>query len=318
MVDTINMIIHNTDPMFEKNRKYIIERARDEHNLGSKQRPNEAKTYTVMKKNFMIRVSPTYILIGGSLPKFLLGDNLQTLTKGMIKEAIMELQREIGIGLLDVVITRFDIAQNLLMEMPVMAYINRVLRRKGYLVKEQPNGKYIENTVKCYFFYDKIAQMKKESIKPWSYELLKNSNVLRYESRYTTKSFASLGVPDQLTVRDFIQGNIIDIAVQDWVRSFLLMAKQSISIYPSVKDMAGLRDGVLARGGDSWGGIAGMLEELRNSISAGHFKQSWLRQDAYEFIDKVTSIAGQVKEDPLIKELRLQVLDAASHYAFQC
>jgi hypothetical protein len=84
-----------------------------------------------------------------------------------------------------------------------------------------------------------------------------------------------------------------------------------------VEDVAGFRDGIYARGSQAWGGKAGMLEELRSSISAGHFKQAWMRQDAHEFIDKVTRVADHVNEHPLMSELRSQVLDAASLFLSQ-
>ena len=122
---------------------------------------------------------------GGSLCKFLLGDNCQTMGRRDTQQAIEKLSDSLTLPMDKAKVTRMDVAQNFIMRNPVMVYLNHlgVLRYADRL--EEPSGLYYSLKGGRLCFYDKNRERrdKKETIP----DLFSGQSVLRYERRYTQR-----------------------------------------------------------------------------------------------------------------------------------
>ena len=121
----------------------------------------------------------------GSLCKWYLGDNFQTMGRGDVKRAIENLSDTLHLPMDKANVTRLDIAQNFIVKHPTDVYFNHL----GILMHaqrlQQPDGLYYSQTGRRLVFYDKIKEQKnKREPVP---ELYAGRNVLRYEQRYTSR-----------------------------------------------------------------------------------------------------------------------------------
>ena len=119
---------------------------------------------------------------GGSLCKWYLGDNLQTLYRRDIKNAIEKLSDTLHLNIGNADITRLDIAQNILLNYPIRLYLKYFGLYAHKLPLTQNLGIYYEHGNETLCFYDKIEEMKRSgAIIP---TIFTNENIMRYEQRY--------------------------------------------------------------------------------------------------------------------------------------
>ena len=118
----------------------------------------------------------------GSLCKWFLGDNFQTLTETHTKQAIEKLSDILHLPFDKADITRLDYGQNMITKYPPEVYLNHLGKLNYYSRLPQPNGLYYQNNKRQLIFYNKIKEqrIKGESIP----DLYKGENVLRYEQRH--------------------------------------------------------------------------------------------------------------------------------------
>ena len=128
----------------------------------------------------------------GSLCKWYLGNNFQTMGRGDTQRAIERLSDALHVPMSKATVTRLDIAQNFITRHPPEVYLNHlgVLRYATRL--QEPNGLYYILTGGRLCFYDKNREQKnhKEPIP----ELYEGRNVLRYGQRYTDRIASRLKV----------------------------------------------------------------------------------------------------------------------------
>lgn len=129
----------------------------------------------------------------GSLCKWYLGDNFQTLGRGDVQRAIEKLSDTLHLPMSKASITRLDVAQNIITKHPLMVYLNHlgVLRYATRL--QQPSGLYYCSQAGRLCFYDKNKEQRAKG-EPIP-ELYKGRNVLRYEQRYTQRLASRFNVP---------------------------------------------------------------------------------------------------------------------------
>lgn len=133
--------------------------------------------------NLKVSVSRWQVRVGdGSLCKFVFGDNFHTMQRADIKRAVEALSDTLHIPMGRAVITRLDVAENIVVKHPPQVYLNHL----GAL----PFAKRLANDGSLYYakragvlcFYDKVREQKSRN-EPIP-ELYQSSNVLRYEQRY--------------------------------------------------------------------------------------------------------------------------------------
>ena len=121
----------------------------------------------------------------GSLCKWYLGDNFQTMGRGDTQRAIEKLSDTLHVPMSKATVTRLDIAQNFITKHPPEVYLSHLGILKYATRLQEPNGIYYSQTGGRLCFYDKNREQKshREPIP----ELYEGRNVLRYEQRYTNR-----------------------------------------------------------------------------------------------------------------------------------
>lgn len=128
----------------------------------------------------------------GSLCKWYLGNNFQTMGRGDTQKAIEALSEALHLDMSKATVTRLDIAQNMIMKHPPEVYLNHLGLLKYATRLQEPSGLYYKQTNGRLCFYDKNREQKsnKEPIP----ELYKDRNVLRFEQRYSQRIAAQLKI----------------------------------------------------------------------------------------------------------------------------
>lgn len=130
----------------------------------------------------------------GSLCKWFLGSNYQTMGRGDTQRAIEKLSDTLHLPMSKATVYRLDIAQNFITKHPPEVYMSHLGMLKYADRLEEPNGIYYRQTDGRLCFYDKNREQKsKRETVP---ELYNGRNVLRYEQRYTKHLPKRLNVPE--------------------------------------------------------------------------------------------------------------------------
>ena len=130
----------------------------------------------------------------GSLCKWYLGSNFQTMSRKDTQRAIERLSDTLHLPIDKAIITRIDVAQNLITRYQPDVYFNHLGLLQYATRLQEPNGIYYSQTGGRLAFYDKCREQKKkgEDVP----ELYEGKNVLRYEQRYTRRIARQLNVPE--------------------------------------------------------------------------------------------------------------------------
>lgn len=132
----------------------------------------------------------------GSLCKWYLGDNFQTLGKTDTRHAIERLSDTLHLPMGLALVTRLDVATNLIMTQPPEIYLQHLGSLRYMHRLAEPSGLYYAQKSKGYrlAFYDKIQECKgKGDAVP---EPFLGHYVLRYEQRYTKRIAPRLSRPE--------------------------------------------------------------------------------------------------------------------------
>lgn len=150
--------------------------------------------YSGSLKNLRIYVSQRGVSIQGSLAKYFLSDNMQTLRRQDTEQAIKKLSDELHIPIKKANVSRIDFAHNFTMEYKPEAYYPYLGESQYYKRFIQPEALYYKNGSRTKLFYDKIAEAKnKDSSIP---SIWTDRNVLRYEIRYLRRLSKQFKVPE--------------------------------------------------------------------------------------------------------------------------
>lgn len=83
-------------------------------------------------KNFQVTINRDTVCVNGSLPKFVFGHNLFTLSHTQIKQAIKLLSMELGLPLVKGEIARIDIAETIAVDNSIIRYLISMLDTPKY------------------------------------------------------------------------------------------------------------------------------------------------------------------------------------------
>ena len=128
----------------------------------------------------------------GSLCKWHLGNNFKTMGRGDTQRAIEQLSDTLHLPMDKAIITRIDVAQNIIVKHPIMVYLNHLGMLRYAKRLQEPDGLYYSRSGERLCFYDKSREQRaKGEVIP---ELYKGRNVLRYEQRYIKRLATQLRV----------------------------------------------------------------------------------------------------------------------------
>lgn len=111
-----------------------------------------------------VSVSERSVKVGkGSLCKYYLGDNFQTLTRTDTKQAIEKLSDTLHLPMDKATVSRIDVAQNFILEHPVEVYYNHLGELPYYKRSLLDGSLYYNNSKGSLVFYNKIKEQKAKS-----------------------------------------------------------------------------------------------------------------------------------------------------------
>ncbi len=253
-------------------------------------------------ENFKVQVNERSVSLIGSLCKYGLGNNIETLNRQKTKEAITKLSDELHLPIKEATITRIDLAENLPMNFEVSFYYSFLGQVKYYDRLEQNNGVNYRNGVKEMLFYDKIHEQKiNRAPIP---DLLKESNLLRYEFRFKNHLRQQLKLNEVKADILYNENFYFDI-VNKWKSEYLKISKHKLhnlelKTFNNMKQFEKL---LLLNGINSLGGEAVMLQIIEQAKRQGVFKnkmQEKRLKDKVKFLCKTPQLSF---ESDAIKEL---------------
>lgn len=249
----------------------------------------------------------------GSLCKYFLGDNYQTLGRGDTQRAIEKLSDGLHLPMGRAKITRMDVAHNIILKHPVSVYLGHLglLRYATRLV--EPNGLYytLKNGRLCFYDKNKEQRTKGDPIP----ELYAGRNLLRYELRYTHRLQAQFGVMDVTGALLYDEAFYMDVAKR-WLGYYKDIAKIN-DITLNFQAMKSKKDfykmGLLSLT-ERMGGEVEMYNHINEAQKRGELtsKQAFDIRQAVRESCKVKD--GLTIPNEAIEELDRKIREAARYY----
>lgn len=249
----------------------------------------------------------------GSLCKWYLGDNLQTMGRKDTERAVEKLSDLLHLPIDKALITRIDVSQNFIMQHPPKVYMNHLGTMKNAARLEEPNSLYYRKQDCGLCFYDKAREQrdKKEPLP----ELFENRNVLRYEQRYERRIAKHLGVAEVRASMLYDEAFYIDL-LNRWRDAYTSIQKindvqLNFEVMRNKKDLN--RMGVLALV-ENVGGLNAMMNQIAEAQQQGKLN----KKQAYDLRQAVKDACalkdGLVVENEAIAELNKKVVEAVRFY----
>lgn len=251
----------------------------------------------------------------GSLCKWYLGDNYQTLGKTDTRHAIERLSDTLGLPLELAFITRLDVATNLIMAQPPEVYFSHLGALKYTHRLAEPSGLYYTQKSKAnrLAFYDKIRESKDTGDDVP--ELYKGRYVLRYEQRYTKRLAQRLNRPELRAAALYDDGLHREL-VRRWREAYTQIQKINEStinfaMVKTKKDLYKLGTLSLIK---QLGGTNEMLAQIAEARKTGQIdsKQAF---DLRAAVRDACKVDGEiVRESDAVRELDTKIAEAAKLY----
>ena len=249
----------------------------------------------------------------GSLCKYLLGDNFQTMGRGDTQRAIEKLSDTLHLPMGKAVVTRMDIAQNFIVKHPPQVYLNHLGALRYASRLQEPSGLYYSLNGGRLCFYDKNKEQKskREEIP----DLYNGRNVLRYERRYTQRIAAKFGVAEVTGAMLYNEAFYIE-ALNRWKADYQAIQKiNDITLnFQAMKTKQELyKMGILSLTEQAGGQV-----EMINQINEAQQRGELTKKQAYDLRVAVNE-ACQLKEgltapNEAIQELDKKVAEAVRFY----
>ena len=249
----------------------------------------------------------------GSLCKWYLGNNFQTMGRKDTKMAIEKLSDTLHLPINKAAVTRLDIAQNFIVKHHTDVYFNHLGLLKNATRLVEPNCLYYNKTGLRIAFYDKNREQKanREPIP----ELYDGRNVLRYEQRYTQRVARQLNVLE-VTGAMLYDEDFYIFLINRWRDYYKDIQKiNDVSLnFQAMKTKQNLyRMGVLSLI-EQMGGELAMMEQISEAQKQGKLsrKQAFDLKQAVQDACKVRD--GLTMPNEAIKELDKKVSEAVKFY----
>lgn len=152
-----------------------------------------------------------------SLAKWLLGDNVQIMSRGDMETAIDAISDCLGLPMNKAIVTRIDVANNFIMRCPPAVYFSHLGLLRYATRLQEPNGLYYKSGAGRLAFYDKNQELRATGAEiP---EICRGQNMLRYERRFTTRIPHYLNRPE-IMAGDLYNGGFYSMIVTKWEQGY--------------------------------------------------------------------------------------------------
>jgi hypothetical protein len=285
-----------------------------EHNFN-----NEIVLSGTLNGDFKITVNKNGVNIkGGSLCKWYLGDNFQTLGRGDTQKAIEKLSDTLHLPIQQATVTRIDVAQNLIVKNPVEVYYNHLgelKHNKRSMITESGivEGIYYFGNNGLSLFYNKIKEQKiKGCLIP---ELYQNRNVLRYEKRHKRRLPQAFNV-ERVTAAMLYNEKFYINLLDNWKNNYFSIKKIN-DITLNFENMKGKKDlytlGLLSLI-ETAGGELAMITQINEVLKLGKIA----KKTAFDMRKAITEACkikvGITAPNEAILELDKKVIEAVKFY----
>ena len=261
-----------------------------------------------------VTVTPDSLRIkDGSLCKWFLGDNFQTMQRADTKQAIEKLSDILSLPMDQATVTRIDVAQNFIVKHPPLVYFNHLGEYAKSRRLEQPDGLYYSNNNGLLVFYNKTKEQQDKN-QPIP-ELYQGRNTLRYEQRYKRRLGKTFGV-DRVTAACLYDEAFYKGIIDRWRDAYQSIKKvNDIQLrFEGMKTKKDLyRYGVLSLVTMS-GGERAMLSQITEAQRMGELSSKQAFDLRAAIAEACKTKDGLTVQSDVITELDQKVKDAARFY----
>lgn len=307
MYDTITFRLHQDECDFnllEQIPKYLIDIRETCYENGA------VSISGRLDSNLNFTVSQTALkLTKGSIAKYYLGDNIQTLTRKDSELAFESLSDKLHVNLSKSKLIRVDVANNILTKYPETNYFKYLGDLQNFERLEQPNGLYYQNHKSDLLFYGKLKEQKKKGnpIPEW----LNDKNMLRYELRLKNRIHFQMEHAtevDQLYEETFYM-KLLDKYASDYGK---IRKQQTIlsGMKPGgIKELEEQSLAILI----NLNGLNSVTQMVDEWKSTGQISRK-LKSDLKRKINDAASIFPADEKNELIEELDRKIIDSVMYY----
>ena len=250
----------------------------------------------------------------GSLCKWFLGDNVGKMSRGDTKRAIERLSDSLHLPMYRAIITRFDVAQNLIMKYPAAVYANHLGMLRNATRLQEPDCLYYKQGAGRLAFYDKTKEVMSHRSGEIP-EICKSHNILRYERRFEHRLTHYLNEPD-ITASTLYDERFYIKVVDFWHNAYKDIEKiNNISI--NTEAMRSKRQfDIAARLAlvEKFGGEAAFLEILKEKQRQGEVTKKQAFDIRKAIKEACTSGESLTVKSDAIEELDRKIKEAAAYY----
>lgn len=258
---------------------------------------------------------------GGSLSKWYKGNNIEPLNRMEVKLAIEKLSDILHVPLHKAFVTRLDVANTIMVNNPVTAYLSRLGELKGYKRMPVVDGKEEEGLYyfqkkkdKCIIlnFYDKEGEQKAKGC--LMLDCYQDEYWFRFEQRYMKGFSRIFGKP--IRAYDLYQEDFYNDIAFRWIKAYRDIQKiNNISInFELVKGKRELYTMAVLGLIEQWGGQLNFLTQIEEAQKIGQIskKQAF---DIRELIKEICSLeTGFTIQNDCIRELDVKMDEIAENY----
>ena len=254
-------------------------------------------------------------ITGGSLCKFLLGDNRQTMGRGDTQRAIEKLSDSLHLPMDKASVTRMDVAQNFIMNHPVAVYLNHLGELRNAHRLEEPSGLYYALNGGRLCFYDKNEEQrdKKETIPA----LFSGRNVFRYERRYLQRIAGRFEVTEVTGAMLYEEEFYIKV-LNGWMSDYQAIQKindiDTTLNFSEMRTVPQLNKACIRLAVKGAGGLIQFLDQIEEARQRGEIDKVQACRLRKAVNDACQEKDGQTAQNEAIKELDKKVAEAVRFY----
>lgn len=254
-------------------------------------------------RNLTVRVWPGRVWLTGSLAKFHLGNNIQTLSRSDTARAIDGLSDALGESIARARVFRLDIGQTFEMTQAPAVYWREFLtpartRRQDYRLESLT----FCNKRRAVVFYDKQAETKRARAKSSeragateSTALLSRSNLLRFEVQFKRGISRVFGW-SEIRAETLSDPAFFSRAVREWEAVYFRLSRSRLVEVPDGGcDVKSVMDGLAIIGIQTLGGLQRTLDWVETTRRSGRIDKGQayrLRHKLEALSRRQTTIAG--------------------------
>jgi len=256
-------------------------------------------------RNFVVTVSDFGVFLHGSLAKYYLGNNIDTLKFHEVEIAIENLSQEFGADLSTASVTRIDFSTVIFTNQPPIRYYKFLGKSGRYRRRLDSSGLTLYYNLKRrrLVFYDKTAEAQTKGVDiPTQFV---GQNLFRYEMRFLGRLKQQLRLSYDVMGATLYDHDFYRRLVQRWHNEFMKISKINIMTTNRIKTPKQAFEAYCAKLVRANGQKA-----LDNYISKLNFSDPKYRSRAKAIFNKLlTNPAG--KKADLVSELEVKIAEKA-------